>query len=38
MSSKTRLKALAEHYDDTDTATELKDATTALGRLLSLTG
>jgi predicted DNA-binding protein len=31
MSSETRLEALAEHYDSTDTAAELKDATTVNG-------
>lgn len=31
MSSKTRLEALAEHYDNTDTAAELMDATAANG-------
>ncbi len=31
MSSKNRLEAFAEHYDSTDTAAELKDATAANG-------
>ncbi|CAN5269577.1 hypothetical protein BH20ACT5_BH20ACT5_10260 [soil metagenome] len=31
MSAKTKLKALAEHYDNTDTAAELENATEASG-------